>query len=272
MIVCSIIIPLFNSEDCVANLFKTLDLFINNKMYEIILIDDNSLDKTEDLINSKLKKKKIFNLKFIKNNKNYGPAYSRNIALNIAIGKFVAFLDSDDSWHSKKMQTQVELMLEKNILFSGTNHIILKNKNYLLKDLPFRKIKAKKVTFLKALFKAPFATPSVIIDRNLINKYMFNENLRYGEDYDLWLRILRHNNAIKLDNDLTYTYKHDYISNKKSLSSNLYQMHKSNLDTFKNLLLNEEIFYYKFFIFVAFLFEFLKYYRRKIIKFYIEKI
>ena len=69
---------------------------------------------------------------------------------------------------------------------------------------------------------------------------MFNDNITYGEDYDLWLRILRYQNALKINNELTFTFKHDYISSNDSLSTNLSEMHKSNLKTFKNLFYEEK--------------------------------
>ena len=64
MITCSIIVPLFNAENYIENLFKTLDLFINNQNYEIILVDDCSSDKTKDLITYKLRIKNPSNIFF----------------------------------------------------------------------------------------------------------------------------------------------------------------------------------------------------------------
>ncbi len=272
MIICSIIVPLFNAARHLENLFKTLDFYFDNNNYEIIFVDDSSIDDTKSLVISFIKKKYPSNLIFLQNNKNYGPSYTRNIAIRKAKGKFISFLDSDDSWHLKKMDIQIKSMLEYKIAFSGTKHSILPNKEIIANFNQSPVVKISKISFIKSLFKSPFATPSVIIERNLINKYLFDNDLRYGEDYDLWLRILRFNKAIKINNKLTFTFKHDYISTENSLSSNLYEMHKSNLYTFKKLFFNERKLYLRIIIILAYFFEFIKYYRRKIIKLYFKNI
>ncbi len=272
MITCSIIVPMFNVEAHIENLFSTLDIFLDNKNYEIILIDDFSSDNTIKIVSQFIKNRAPSNLFFINNKKNFGPSYSRNIGVTKASGKFIAFLDSDDAWHHDKMDIQIKFMLENDISFSGTNHIILSNKKTSTKNKKNTKVRINYISFISALFKPPFATPSVIIEKKLINKHMFNNNLRYGEDYDLWLRILRHNNAVKLNNDLTFTFKHDYISANNSLSSNLHKMHKSNLYIFKELFSIEKKIYMKIIIILAYYFEFIKYYKRILIKFYLNKL
>lgn len=87
-----IILPVYNSEDFILD---TLQSIINQtyKNWRIIIIDDNSNDSSVDIINRFIKKnliqKKII---FIKNKKNRGQAFSRNLALKYCSSEFVAFI------------------------------------------------------------------------------------------------------------------------------------------------------------------------------------
>ena len=89
----SIVIPVFNAEKrinkCLTSIFslkKKIDL---NRYIEVIIINDNSTDKSNIII--KNWQKKIKNLKIIKNKKNRGVSFSRNKGLNCSSGKYVFF-------------------------------------------------------------------------------------------------------------------------------------------------------------------------------------
>ena len=70
---------------------------------EIIVIDDNSNDKTESLIKN-LNDNRI---NYIKNKENLKAPLCRNIGINISRGEFVAFLDDDDIWYPNKLEEQI---------------------------------------------------------------------------------------------------------------------------------------------------------------------
>tara|TARA_Y100000768_G_C23961319_1_gene675533 strand:+ start:769 stop:1590 length:822 start_codon:yes stop_codon:yes gene_type:complete len=270
MIICSIIIPLFNSEENLEYLFVAIKPYINNEKYEIIFVDDFSRDNTKNLLEEYIANKSPLNLVFLKNNRNFGPAYSRNLGIKSANGKYIAFLDSDDAWHSNKLELQLEYMSKNSISFCGTKHKILSNKEDLINYNSKQELRSYKISFLGALFKPPFATPSVIIEKKLVMDYMFNDKIRYGEDYDLWLRVLRNNKAFKIINNLTFTFKHDFLNSKSSLSTNLTNMHLSNLEIFKSIYSFEKNIYIKFMIILAYLYEIIKYNRRILIKFFLK--
>ena len=86
----------------------------------MIIIDDSSTDKTAEIISSF--QEKDSRIKYIYNSTNKGSAYSRNVALQKAKGKWIAFLDSDDLWHPKKLEKQIEFMKKNNYHFSYTNY------------------------------------------------------------------------------------------------------------------------------------------------------
>ena len=69
----------------------------NNFQDEIILIDDKSTDNTIKTILNYKKKNQIKNIKIITNSQNLGPGLSRNKGIRVASGRYIIFLDSDDT-------------------------------------------------------------------------------------------------------------------------------------------------------------------------------
>ncbi|MCP3872428.1 MAG: glycosyltransferase family 2 protein [Desulfobacteraceae bacterium] len=233
----SIIIPVHNSEKHINRIKITLAPFFNSNGAQIIIIDDASCDGTISAIENLIKTENITNIQFLKNRINKGPAYSRNQGLKIAKGEYIAFLDSDDAWHASKIDFQIAQMKKYHALFCGTEHSILTQKEFLshrLKPIP-ADCEVETIDWPLILFKTPFATPSVILHKT-IKHYLFNENLKYAEDYHLWIRIAHDFPAIKLKYPLTFTFKHDYLTQEGSLSSKLWQMQKGNMKGFFDLL------------------------------------
>jgi glycosyltransferase involved in cell wall biosynthesis len=115
----SIITPAYNSEKYIAETILSV-LAQSYQNWEMIIVDDSSTDKTAEIISSF--KEKDSRIKYIYNSTNKGSAYSRNVALQKAKGKWIAFLDSDDLWHPKKLEKQIEFMKKNNYHFSYTNY------------------------------------------------------------------------------------------------------------------------------------------------------
>ena len=115
----SIITPAYNSEKYIAETILSV-LAQSYQNWEMIIIDDSSTDKTAEIISSF--QEKDSRIKYIYNSTNKGSAYSRNVALQKAKGKWIAFLDSDDLWHPKKLEKQIEFMKKNNYHFSYTNY------------------------------------------------------------------------------------------------------------------------------------------------------
>ena len=114
----SIITPLYNSEKFILSTINSVlqQTYCN---WEMIIVDDFSTDKSIDLITSVITTSNS-KIKLIKLKENLGVARARNSALDVANGRFIAFLDSDDIWHPEKLDSQVSFMLRKNIPISFT--------------------------------------------------------------------------------------------------------------------------------------------------------
>lgn len=91
----SIIIPTYNSEKYICSCLNSI-LESNYTNIEVIIIDDSSTDSTVDLINN-LFIKKNSKVKLFTNKENRGPGFCRRNGINLSNGKFIAFVDSDDT-------------------------------------------------------------------------------------------------------------------------------------------------------------------------------
>lgn len=115
----SIITPAYNAENYIS---QTIESVINQKytMWEMIIIDDCSKDRTYEI--AKEYSEKDSRVKVYKNEKNSGVSYTRNRAIDLAKGKYISFLDSDDLWDKEKLSKQITFMDEKNVLLSYTGY------------------------------------------------------------------------------------------------------------------------------------------------------
>jgi poly(ribitol-phosphate) beta-N-acetylglucosaminyltransferase len=93
----SIIIPVYNSETCLAGCLKSLaDQQAGNYEKEVLLIDDGSSDNTCEIIRQFGREHKGW-VKSFRNEKNIGPGLTRNVGIDNASGEWLVFLDSDDA-------------------------------------------------------------------------------------------------------------------------------------------------------------------------------
>ena len=117
----SIIVPFYNNTAYLTRLFITLEDYINRDC-EIIIIDDNSSLTEYYALIGKVESYNANNIRVLRNEKNYGPSFSRQLGVNLAIGGFIAFLDADDGWVKNRAFILCDFMLEKNIDICGGGH------------------------------------------------------------------------------------------------------------------------------------------------------
>lgn len=113
----SIIMPSYNTGQYIS---KAVQSVLNQtyKNWELIIVDDCSTDNTDEAA-ARYKDERI---RYHKNEKNSGAAVSRNYALQMAKGKWIAFLDSDDIWFPDKLEKQIKFMENNSFHFSYTEY------------------------------------------------------------------------------------------------------------------------------------------------------
>lgn len=179
--------PCYNSELYIS---KAIESVLNQSFvdWELLITDDSSNDSSVDicyryhLLDSRIK---IFNNDFYK-----GAAGARNTSLKFASGRFIAFLDSDDLWCPDKLESQVNFMLENNIVFSFTYHSLIDESGNFLN---FFKAPCKvNLSFLRFSNFIPCLT--VMYDTSVLGK-VYQPNIKKRNDFALWLKILNKTDA-----------------------------------------------------------------------------
>ena len=208
----SIIIPYYRKKKYINN---TITSIINQtyKNFEIIIIYDD--EDTSDLKFISEMQKKDKRITIIKNLKNEGAGNSRNKGIEKAKGKYIAFIDSDDTWQIKKLERQINFMNKNDINISHTSYYIVDDKDKIL-----GKRVARNFFSLKDLLKScDIGLSTVIIKKSLISDKFKFANLKTKEDFVLWLKLLQNNNKIyALDEYLT-----SWTNSPNSLSSSIFQ-------------------------------------------------
>ncbi|WP_169301264.1 glycosyltransferase family 2 protein [Latilactobacillus curvatus] len=178
----SIIMPAYNAE-------KYIDLSIKSVQeqtysnWELLIIDDFSKDHTRDIIT---KYAEDIRIKPILLNQNSGIAHARNIGIKKSVGKYVAFLDSDDIWLGIKLHEQIEFMERTHSQFTYSYYSVINEKNNYIRlvngtpeTLEYRQLlKSNYIGLLTAVVS------SEVIKRELM------PNIPH-EDYAMWLSILK---------------------------------------------------------------------------------
>lgn len=234
----SVIIPYFKSADTID---RAVNSILNQtvSVYEIIIINDNS----NTIVDSqKLKKMEddIFNLRIINLEENRGPGYARNVGMDAAKGKYIAFLDSDDTWTKDKIEHQVLIMENENIFLSA--HLSIQSGKNERNRKGYSIVKPR-----MNLLRNKLPTRSVMMVNT--NDYRFDSNKRYAEDFLLWSQILLDGKKVILINKtMAHSYKENY--GEDGLTKNISKMHEGIIDVFTQLYQQHRIHFFEYWILI----------------------
>jgi glycosyltransferase involved in cell wall biosynthesis len=190
----SIITPSYNTAKFITEMIESVRLQTYSN-WELIIIDDCSIDDTDKVIDRYLGDSRI---KFIKNGKNSGAAVSRNRALREAKGRWIAFLDSDDVWLPEKLEKQIRFMKEFGYHFTYTNYEEIDEES---KPLGVHVTGPKKITKNDMYNYCWPGCLTVMYDREKVG-FIQIKDIKKNNDYAMWLEACRKANCLLLDETL----------------------------------------------------------------------
>lgn len=205
----SIIMPAYNAEKYIEEAIQSV-LKQTYTNWELIIVNDSSVDDTEKII--KKYKEQDKRIKLYSLPKNQGVANARNTALQNAVGRYIAFLDSDDMWLPEKLEKQIGFMKINNYVFTyhQYRHFASRDKVGKIVNIPL------KLGYKEALKGNSMGCLTVCLDKSKIKPFLMPQQRH--EDYITWLNILKENKIVAygLQDDLA-RYR---IGTKESVSAN----------------------------------------------------
>jgi glycosyltransferase involved in cell wall biosynthesis len=207
----SIITPAFNAEKTIV---QTIHSVLNQTVerWELIIVDDNSSDKTLKVVDEFCAKDK--RIKIFSNSHNLGAAQSRNVGLQIAKGRFVAFLDADDEWLPERLAESLRLFKQNKgtvITCSAYRRRSGASGKFLSVVCP-----PSEITWQDILSGNPIGCLTVTIDRGITGDIKFKKIEH--EDMALWVELTYKFGPAKSSKEITaiYSVASSSLSGKKN--------------------------------------------------------
>lgn len=179
----SIITPSYNAEKYLALTIESV-LAQTYQDWEMLIVDDCSPDNANQIVEEYAKKDS--RIKLIKLDSNSGAASARNKAIALALGRYIAFLDSDDLWFPEKLEIQIDFMQKNDFAFTYTAYekVNENGKFFQVVNVP------RKISYRKLLKTNVIGCLTAIYDVKKLGKvYMPTTTKR--EDFATWLNILK---------------------------------------------------------------------------------
>lgn len=198
----SIIMPSYNTASYIK---QTIESIIKQtyRNWELIIVDDCSTDDTDIVVKPFLTDTRIC---YLKNERNSGAAVSRNYALREAKGKWIAFLDSDDLWHPRKLELQIQFMHKKGYKFTFTDYKIVYSNGKLS---PYIYTGPDRITKLMMWRYCYFSTITVMYDREYIGLIQIAD-VKKNNDYAMWLKVIEKADCYRYPRCLSVCCKREY--------------------------------------------------------------
>ena len=187
----SVIIPTYNRENLIARSIQSV-LCQSYEDLEVIVVDDGSEDKTEELVRG-LNDERI---KYIRLEENKGAGAARNVGIQESIGEFIAFQDSDDEWLPGNLEKHMHIF-EKGpsnigVVYSDMQRVLKDNtvKYHRSPTIAPGRLIDPTTSFYQVCM---LGIQSAVIRRECLEQVgYFNENLPSLEDLELFIRLSRH--------------------------------------------------------------------------------
>jgi glycosyltransferase involved in cell wall biosynthesis len=236
----SVVIPTYNRADFLREAIESV-LAQTYTDFELIVVDDGSTDGTQELVTSFYGKARYIR------QENSGPAAARNNGIKNAVGKFISFLDSDDIWFPEMLSKQISMLSHNPAAgLAATGYGLIDSGRVMTETVI---LDEDDLTDARSgnQYKNFFATSSLMVRKCCFDEVgMFNENLHFAEDWDMWIRILERYSFEYFPKVFMHYRVHPYKLSAISLQENMKQwqtvidMHSSNGNYFNDSILRRK--------------------------------
>ena len=180
----SVVMPAYNCRKTIAQAVDSV-LIQGGVSWELIIVDDASAEPMDDILQQYRGDRRI---RYYKNKRNRGVSYTRNRAVRLAKGKWIAFLDADDCWMPGKLARQLALLEEKQMVLCATARALMDVDGQLTgRVIPV----AEELSYRSLLSGNPINNSSVLIRRDVLLEFQIECDAVIHEDYALWLFVLQ---------------------------------------------------------------------------------
>lgn len=199
----SIITPMYKG---VAFVGETIESVLKQtyQNWEMIIVDDCSPDGGAGI--RVVRQYNDSRIKLIESKVNKGSSGARNIALGHAVGQYIAFLDSDDMWSEKYLESQIAFLENKEVViaYGGVQRIDENTKEKISSPFP----RPQRVNYNDMLKVCPICPSATVYDSLKCKKYYFNETLgSMRDDYVYWLEMLKEVPYAHYNPDIVILYR-----------------------------------------------------------------
>lgn len=200
----SVVIPAYNREKTITRAINSV-LNQTYKDLELIIIDDNSTDETQKVVES-INDDRI---NYYKLSENKGACYARNFGASKAKGQYIAFQDSDDEWFSDKLEIQMEEMKKNDadMVFSRVQLYEEGNNQKYIGTAPKKNKKSGIITYEELLSKTIIGTPTILVKKETFDEIKFDEEMPRFQDWEFSLRLAKKHKIYYIAKDVMKAYR-----------------------------------------------------------------
>jgi glycosyltransferase involved in cell wall biosynthesis len=197
----------------------------SERLHEIVVVDDGSTDGTWEDVSALARDRSAPRI-VLHRQSNAGPSAARNAGARLASGEFIAFLDSDDTWHEEKTARQLAVFeADPELALVGC---VPEGMNV------FPQQTVVPIGIDRLLFRNYFLTPGVMVRREVLGAAGgFAEDMRRCEDYELWLRIASRHRCALLNEVLMTCGDGKRSFGESGLSADIWAMQAGELEAFR---------------------------------------
>lgn len=180
----SVITPAYNAARFIAETIESVRAQ-TFEHWEMIIVDDQSSDATVQIIQQY--EQLDDRIKLVQLAENSGSAVARNTAMDHAKGRYLAFLDSDDSWLPEKLAKQLAFMQDNDLAFTFTKYVRIQENGQRTNAISAA---PTKVGYNDLMKHCVIGCLTVMLDRDKIGDERM-VNIRTRQDYAFWLAITK---------------------------------------------------------------------------------